>query len=105
MLTGHASHQIGLDVDIWLTPMPPRELSRAEREDMSATNMVREDGLDVIPIYGRRAISPSCGPPPRTRRAADFRQCGDQAGDVPRRRRRTLDAQGAPYYSHTTTST
>ena len=49
MLTGHASHQIGLDVDIWLTPMPPRELSRAEREDMSATNMVREDGLDVIP--------------------------------------------------------
>ncbi len=49
MLTGHASHQIGLDVDIWLTPMPPRELSRAEREEMSATNMVREDGLDVIP--------------------------------------------------------
>jgi penicillin-insensitive murein endopeptidase len=49
MLTGHASHQIGLDVDIWLTPMPARELSRAEREKMSATNMVREDGLDVIP--------------------------------------------------------
>ena len=49
MLTGHASHQIGLDVDIWLTPMPGRELSRAEREEMSATNMVREDGLDVIP--------------------------------------------------------
>ncbi|HEY1261378.1 MAG TPA: penicillin-insensitive murein endopeptidase, partial [Stellaceae bacterium] len=22
MLTGHASHQIGLDADIWLTPMP-----------------------------------------------------------------------------------
>jgi penicillin-insensitive murein DD-endopeptidase len=49
MLTGHASHQIGLDVDIWLTPMPARELNRAEREEMSATNMVREDGLDVIP--------------------------------------------------------
>ena len=49
MLTGHASHQIGLDVDIWLTPMAARELSRAEREEMSATNMVREDGLDVIP--------------------------------------------------------
>ena len=47
--TGHASHQIGLDVDIWLTPMPPRELTRAEREEMSATDMVREDGLDVIP--------------------------------------------------------
>jgi penicillin-insensitive murein endopeptidase len=47
MLTGHASHQIGLDADIWLTPMPDRTLSRAEREEMSATNVVREDGLDV----------------------------------------------------------
>jgi penicillin-insensitive murein endopeptidase len=27
MLTGHASHQIGLDADIWLTPMPPRQLT------------------------------------------------------------------------------
>jgi penicillin-insensitive murein DD-endopeptidase len=24
MITGHASHQVGLDADIWLTPMPPR---------------------------------------------------------------------------------
>jgi penicillin-insensitive murein DD-endopeptidase len=49
MLTGHASHQIGLDADIWLTPMPARELTREEREEMSATDMVREDRLDVIP--------------------------------------------------------
>ena len=28
MLTGHASHQVGLDADIWLTPMPNRQLSR-----------------------------------------------------------------------------
>jgi penicillin-insensitive murein DD-endopeptidase len=47
MLTGHASHQIGLDADIWLTPMPERTLSREEREEMSAINVVREDGLDV----------------------------------------------------------
>ncbi|QGM97008.1 penicillin-insensitive murein endopeptidase [Methylocystis parvus] len=47
MLTGHASHQIGLDADIWLTPMPTRELTRAEREEMSATDVVREDLLDV----------------------------------------------------------
>src|SRR5271170_3345894 len=39
MLTGHASHQIGLDVDIWLTPMPNHTLSRNEREDMSAVMM------------------------------------------------------------------
>ncbi|MGO9390308.1 penicillin-insensitive murein endopeptidase [Rhodoblastus sp.] len=47
MITGHASHQIGLDADIWLTPMPDRRLNRREREEMSAVNMVREDGLDV----------------------------------------------------------
>lgn len=47
MITGHASHQIGLDADIWLTPMPDHELSRAERENMSAINMVQPDWLNV----------------------------------------------------------
>lgn len=49
MITGHASHQIGLDADIWLTPMPNRMLSRNEREEMSAVNMVRPDRLDIDP--------------------------------------------------------
>ena len=49
MLTGHSSHQVGLDADIWLTPMPNRELTRAEREEMSATMVVAEDRLDVDP--------------------------------------------------------
>jgi penicillin-insensitive murein endopeptidase len=49
MLTGHNSHQVGLDADIWLAPMPNRELSRVEREEMSATMMVRADRLDVDP--------------------------------------------------------
>src|SRR5215475_551339 len=48
-LSGHASHQIGLDADIWLTPMPDHRLSREEREEMSATMMVRDDRLDVDP--------------------------------------------------------
>jgi len=48
-LSGHASHQIGLDADIWLTPSPDRRLSREEREDMSAVMMVRHDRLDVDP--------------------------------------------------------
>src|SRR5260370_4518574 len=51
MLTGHASHQVGLDADIWLTPMPDRTLSHAEREEMSAVNMVAEDGLSVDPAH------------------------------------------------------
>jgi penicillin-insensitive murein DD-endopeptidase len=49
MLTGHASHQVGLDADIWLMPMPDRELSRVEREEMSATMVVRPDRLDIDP--------------------------------------------------------
>ena len=49
MFTGHASHQIGLDADVWLTPMPSRTLSRNEREDMSAVMMVRGDRLDIDP--------------------------------------------------------
>ncbi|MGE0008761.1 MAG: penicillin-insensitive murein endopeptidase [Parvibaculaceae bacterium] len=42
MLTGHASHQIGLDADVWLTPMPDRILTRAERENISATLVVKD---------------------------------------------------------------
>jgi penicillin-insensitive murein endopeptidase len=49
MITGHASHQVGLDADIWLTPMPDRELSREEREEMSATMVVAENRKDVDP--------------------------------------------------------
>jgi penicillin-insensitive murein endopeptidase len=49
MRTGHASHQVGLDADIWLTPMPDHELSRTEREEMSATNIVAADRRDVDP--------------------------------------------------------
>jgi penicillin-insensitive murein endopeptidase len=49
MITGHASHQVGLDADIWFTPMPARELTRAEREEMSATMIVANDRKDVDP--------------------------------------------------------
>ena len=49
MLTGHASHQIGLDADIWLTPMPNRKLTRDEREKLSATSMLKGDSLYVDP--------------------------------------------------------
>jgi len=48
-LSGHASHQIGLDADIWLTPMPDHMLSREEREETSAVMMVRPDRLDIDP--------------------------------------------------------
>ena len=40
LLGGHASHQIGLDVDLWYIPMPDHMLSMQEREETSAPNMV-----------------------------------------------------------------
>jgi penicillin-insensitive murein endopeptidase len=49
MITGHASHQVGLDADIWLSPMPDRTLTREEREEMSATMVVSQTSLDVDP--------------------------------------------------------
>ncbi len=42
MLNGHTSHQVGLDADIWLTPMPDRILTPQEREDMSAVSMLKD---------------------------------------------------------------
>jgi penicillin-insensitive murein DD-endopeptidase len=41
MLTGHASHQIGLDADIWLNPMPSHPLTRQEREDRVPQSVVK----------------------------------------------------------------
>lgn len=49
MLSGHASHQIGLDADIWLTPMPNRRLSRKEREQMPAVPVVTPGPHEVFP--------------------------------------------------------
>ncbi len=47
MRTGHASHQVGLDADIWWLPMPDRTLSKAEREQLSSQTVVRADRLDI----------------------------------------------------------
>ena len=58
MITGHASHQVGLDADIWLTPMPDHELTRQEREEMSATNVVADDWKDVRPdVWSEKYIA------------------------------------------------
>ena len=49
MLTGHASHQVGLDADIWFTPMPDHRLTEKEREELSATSMLADDRVSVNP--------------------------------------------------------
>ncbi|MGB6909117.1 MAG: penicillin-insensitive murein endopeptidase [Methyloceanibacter sp.] len=42
MITGHTSHQVGLDADIWLTAMPDRILTPQEREDIIAVSMLKD---------------------------------------------------------------
>jgi penicillin-insensitive murein endopeptidase len=67
MLTGHASHQVGLDADIWFTPMPGRRLSRRERENLSAISM----------IMGPTKVDPSAFTPSHVKvvkRAASYRE-------------------------------
>ncbi|MCQ4160758.1 penicillin-insensitive murein endopeptidase [Roseomonas sp. GC11] len=46
---GHASHQIGLDADLWfaLAPRPPRPA--ASREQIDVPSLVRPDGQEVDP--------------------------------------------------------
>ncbi len=52
MTSGHASHQVGLDADIWLTPMPDHTLTRREREDMSAVSMLANAGSVNPKVWG-----------------------------------------------------
>ena len=47
MLTGHRSHQLGLDVDIWMLPASNLKLSRTERENLSSISTRREKGAFV----------------------------------------------------------
>jgi len=102
MLTGHASHQVGLDADVWLTPMPDRVLSRQEREDTSAINMVASDGNDIDPavwtpqhvaIIRAAALAPDAERVlvnPAIKKAL----CRDARGD------RSWLAKVRPYYRH-----
>jgi penicillin-insensitive murein endopeptidase len=43
MTSGHNSHQIGLDIDIWMLPPRRLDLSRSERERISSISVRTED--------------------------------------------------------------
>ena len=46
---GHASHQTGLDADIWLDLRPKPRVPAAQREDLSIPSLVLPDGRGVDP--------------------------------------------------------
>lgn len=47
MLTGHASHQIGLDADLWFMPMPDERMTYNQRERTSAISVLAKDSFYV----------------------------------------------------------
>jgi penicillin-insensitive murein endopeptidase len=49
MITGHDSHQTGLDVDIWYLAMPYHTMTADEREAIAAPSMLIDGKLQVDP--------------------------------------------------------
>lgn len=47
MTSGHQSHQIGLDIDIWMLPPKSLRLSRTQRENLSSINVRAADQRSV----------------------------------------------------------
>ena len=47
--SGHTSHQVGLDVDVWFDEMPEQPLTDAERDARPFTSMLTADGKAVDP--------------------------------------------------------
>ncbi|MEM8822562.1 MAG: penicillin-insensitive murein endopeptidase [Pseudomonadota bacterium] len=88
MLTGHRSHQIGLDADIWLYPAVDMTLSRRERENISAISMRRSEGAFVNDNWtrGQHELVKKAAQDPRTARififpGAKIQMCEDETGD------------------------
>lgn len=53
MTSGHASHQIGLDADVWMLPPRSLNLSRQEREDISSIPVRSADQRSVTENWSR----------------------------------------------------
>lgn len=58
MISGHASHQIGLDADIWMLPPSSLNLSPAQREALSSVSVVDQRGTGLTQYWnpGHMAI-------------------------------------------------
>ncbi|HBT01333.1 MAG TPA: penicillin-insensitive murein endopeptidase [Citreicella sp.] len=88
MTSGHASHQIGLDADIWLRPADDLTLSRAARESISSISMWRSSGAYVNSQWTRahHDLVKAAAQDPRVDRififpGAKVQMCNDETGD------------------------
>ena len=88
MLTGHRSHQIGMDIDIWMRPADRLNLSAGERENISSISMRRANGAYVNDQWTRahHEIIKAAAKDPRVARifvfpGAKVQMCDDEKGD------------------------
>lgn len=54
MLSGHRSHQNGMDVDIWMLPPKRLDLTRSERESISSISLRRAGGAYTNDNWSRQ---------------------------------------------------
>ncbi|MBN7783552.1 penicillin-insensitive murein endopeptidase [Ponticoccus gilvus] len=101
MLTGHASHQIGLDVDIWMLPADNLTLSARERENISSISTRRSSGAYTNNNWTRahHEILKAAASDPRVARifvfpGAKVQMCNDEKGD------RAWLRKIRPWYGH-----
>ncbi|MGJ8616793.1 MAG: penicillin-insensitive murein endopeptidase [Sulfitobacter sp.] len=101
MLTGHRSHQIGLDADIWMLPPKSLNLSRAQRESISSISMRRAKGAYVNSSWTRahHEIIKAAAEDPRVERifvfpGAKVQMCNDEKGN------RAYLRKIRPWYGH-----
>lgn len=88
MLSGHRSHQIGLDIDIWMLPPDRLTLSRAQREEISSISLRRAKGAYVNGSWSRQHhdLLKAAASDPRVARifvfpGAKVQMCKDAKGD------------------------
>ncbi|WP_416361569.1 penicillin-insensitive murein endopeptidase [Leisingera sp.] len=88
MLSGHRSHQIGLDIDIWMRPPDRLNLSRSARENISSISMRRAKGAYVNSSWTRahHEILKAAAKDKRVARifvfpGAKVQMCNDEKGD------------------------
>ncbi|WP_374425107.1 penicillin-insensitive murein endopeptidase [Paracoccus sp. (in: a-proteobacteria)] len=70
MVSGHASHQMGLDADIWMLPPANLHLSAAQREKLSSVSVVNRAGTALTSAWnpGHMAIIRAAARDPRVER-------------------------------------
>ena len=88
MLSGHRSHQIGLDIDIWMLPPKRLDLSRRERENISSVSLRRANGAYVNSKWTKQhhAVIRAAARDRRTARifvfpGAKVQMCNDEKGN------------------------